>query len=324
LPEWNFDIFASYVVPEDLESAREAFRLGVEHGQFRLQCRIIRADNNSIRWISVRGETFRNELGHPYRMMGTVADITDINEKQEQQRLLAVMKEREDFMATLTHDMENPLIGANRLLELLVERSFGEITNQQSEALRCLKESNSGLLKLIGDLMEVYRFEKDVDILFTANCDLAILVSSCLSQIVPLADVRSVKLISQLPETMPVVVDVSRVKRVVQNLLDNALKFVPDGGTIKIRLFSLDEDTILEIEDNGPGIAAEEKCLLFKRFAQGNAGKRYTSGSGLGLYLCKQIVEAHGGTIECTSIPNEATIFLVSLPTPHHKKILEL
>jgi signal transduction histidine kinase len=323
LPEWNFDTFSTHVLPEDLALAKEAFQVGLEQGQFRMQCRIIRVNDQAIRWISARGESFRNEQGQPIRIMGTVADITDIKEKQEQQRLLAIMQEREDFMATLTHDMKNPLIGANRLLELFVAGSLGEMTSQQYEMLRTLKESNSGLLKLIGDLIDVYRFEKDVNILTTTDCDLVSLVSSCISRTLPFANLRSVKVIPQLPEKMAARVDVNRLERVVQNLLDNALKFVPDGGTIHIRLFNLDVDTILEIEDNGPGIPPEEQSRLFKRFAQGYAGKRYTGGSGLGLYLCKQIVEAHGGTIECKSQPNKATTFRVCLPSGNNEKTLE-
>jgi len=314
LPEWNFDIFATYIVPEDLPSAKEAFLLGVEHSSFRMQCKIIRADDNAVRWISVRGEILRNDQGVPIRMMGTVADITDINEKQEQKRLLAIMKEREDFMATLTHDMKNPLIGANQLLKMFVDGSFGEMTKQQHEMLQCLKETNSGLLKLIADLIDVYRFEKDADFLWTADCDLVNLVSSCVHRISPFAKIRSIDVTTQMPDTMAALVDVSKLERVVQNLLDNALKFAPKGGSIGVKLLGSEASTVIEIEDNGPGIEADEQPRLFQRFAQGTVGKRYSGGSGLGLYLCKQIIEAHGGTIACTSQPHSSTIFRITLP----------
>jgi len=320
LPEWNYAIFKTYVVPEDLASVKEAFKLGFEHGTFRMQCRIIRANDKEMRWISLRGETFRNEQGTAVRMIGTVADITDIKEKQEKERLLTIMKEREDFMATLTHDMKNPLIGADRLLQMLVAGSLGEMTSQQREMLQCLRESNSELLKLIADLIDVYRFEKDVNLLSIADCDVVSLISSCLNRIVPLADLRSVNVITQLPEKMEVQADARRLERVVQNLLDNALKFAPDDGTINVRVFTTETNTVIEIEDNGPGIPSEEQPRLFQRFAQGSAGKRYTGGTGLGLYLCKQIVEAHGGTIKCMSQPNRATIFQVNLPKANNKK----
>jgi PAS domain S-box-containing protein len=314
LPEWNFDIFATYIVPEDRAATKKAFKLGIAQGQFRMQCRIIRADDKAIRWISLRGETFRDEEGTVVRMIGTVADITDINEKLEQKRLFSIMKEREDFMATLTHDMKNPLIGANRLLEMFVSGRLGEITFQQCDMLQCLKESNSELLRLIADLIDVYRFEKDVKILSPSDCDLVSIISLCSSRIVAFAELRSIKFITELPQKMEVVADARRIERVVQNLLDNALKFTPDNGTMKVRLFSQEANIVIEIEDNGPGITPEEQPRLFQRFAQGSAGKRYAGGSGLGLYLCKQIVDAHGGTISCESQPNKVTIFRVILP----------
>ncbi len=323
LPDWNFDIFTSHVLAEDAASAKQAFQSGLEHGAFRLQCRIIRADDQAQRWISVRGENFRDEQGAVIRMMGTVADITDIKEKEEQQRLLAIMQEREDFMATLTHDMKNPLIAANRLLELFVEGSLGEISRRHHDMLQCLKESNYGLLTLIEDLLDVYRLEKDVSALEMANCDLVPPIVGCLSRIAAFADLRSIELINELPDKMLVRANVRSIERVVQNLLDNALKFTPDYGTIGVRLFSQSADTIIEIEDNGPGIALNEQSHLFKRFSQGAAGKRYSGGSGLGLYLCKQIVEAHGGTIECQSQPNKTTIFRVSLPKQASPKAVE-
>jgi PAS domain S-box-containing protein len=104
LPEWNFDIFGAYVLPEDLAEVKEAFKSGREYGAFKMQCRIIRAGDHALRWISARGETYWNEQGVPIRMMGTIVDITEIKEQQERQRLLSIMKEREDFMATLTRE----------------------------------------------------------------------------------------------------------------------------------------------------------------------------------------------------------------------------
>ncbi|MDR3616635.1 MAG: PAS domain S-box protein [Candidatus Obscuribacterales bacterium] len=313
-PEWNLDIAISHVVPEERASVKEALVKGMKAGTFRMQCRIIKADSKDIRWISVRGESFRNEQGVPVRMMGTVADITDIKEKQDRLRRLAIMNEREDFMATLTHDMKNPLIGANRLIDLFIAGHLGKISSQQCEIFQCLKESNSALLKLMADLIDVYRLEKDVSILLKVECDLVHTINVCVSRVAPFAKLRSIEVIAQLSAEMIVHADASRLERVVQNLLDNALKFVPDGGTIQIRMFKVDANAIIEIEDNGQGVTLEEQSRLFKRFSQASAGKRYTGGSGLGLYLCKQIVEAHGGKIECQSQPNQSTIFRVLLP----------
>ena len=314
LPEWNLERFMTYVLPEDRELVTESIAKALDKGKLFLQCRIIRANDQALRWIAVRGDTLCDEEGKPIRLLGTIIDITDFQDQQEQQRMLAIMKEREDFMATLTHDMKNPLIGANRLLEMFVAGNLGELTDKQNELLNCLMDSNSGLLKLIADLIDVYRMEKDVNNLLMADCDLTKTLNACVGLILPFAKLRSVNVTTQLPEQLIAAVDNSRIERLMQNLLDNALKFAPDGGTVQVRLLSVGDTIVLEVEDNGAGIAREEQPELFKRFSQGAAGKRYTGGSGLGLYLCKQVAEAHGGVIECESQPNKATIFRVILP----------
>jgi len=315
VPEWNFEIFITHVVQEDQQYVREKFKKGLEVGQYRMQCRIIRKNDGALRWISARGKTFKDELGKSVRIMGTVADITDIKQREEHLRLVAIMKEREDFMATLTHDMKNPLIGANRLLELIITGKVGTISDEQSEMLQSLKESNHDLLKLINDLIDVYRMEKDVSVLSLENVSLPNIISSCVSRITPFANLRRIKVTTELPEKMETIrCDAIRLERVVQNLLHNALKFAPESGTIKARVSSSKTHAVIEIEDNGPGIAAEEQAHLFKRFSQGHVGKRHAGGSGLGLYLCKQIIDAHGGSIECQSQPKTNTIFRVRLP----------
>jgi signal transduction histidine kinase len=283
-----------------------------------MECRIYRASDSALRWISSQGETFRDENGKPIRMMGAVVDITERKEREEQDRLVAVIKEREDFMATLTHDMKNPIIAANRLLEMFVSGNLGELTEQQQEIMQCMFDSNVGVLKLIANLTDVYRLEKNVNSLVLSDVNLSLLLSSFANRMKHFAELRHVKIIAEIPSApQEVQADRVQIERVFQNLLDNALKFSPSGGTVRIVMSMTEHHHIIEVEDNGPGIAADELPLLFKRFSQGRAGKRYTGGSGLGLYLCKQIVEAHGGTIDCQSQVAQYTKFRVCLPAGH-------
>jgi len=105
----------------------------------------------------------------------------------------------------------------------------------------------------------------------------------------------------------------------VQNLLDNALKFTPKGGTVELRLTQRYENILIEIEDTGPGLSEEEKERVFEKFWQGVEGKRYVPGTGLGLNLCKQVVDAHGGTIRCHSQLGLGTCMQVTLPVHQSK-----
>ncbi len=314
-PDWHLDSFFSYVAPEHRTYAKQMFRDALETGHFSIECKIVRADN-VLRWISSKGETVKDAHGKPIRMIGTIVDITDRIEREDQQRLLAVMKEREEFIATLTHDMKNPLIGANRLLEMFIAGSCGQLTDQQVELLEFLKESNHGLLNLIRNVIDVYRFEEDANALVLEDTDLKKLVVSTVHRIDPIAKLRGINVTTELPaQIKTALIDSNAVSRVLQNLLDNAVKFAPDNGNVCVRLFYRGSESIVEVEDDGPGIAPEEKVHLFKRFSQGAVGRRYAGGTGLGLYLCKQIMEAHGGHIEILSRPKKTgTTFQFRMP----------
>jgi PAS domain S-box-containing protein len=312
--DWNFETFLSYVLPEDRDSVMGIFEAGLRSGRYTMNCRINRADN-TIRWISAHGEAYLDDAGQPIRMMGTIVDVTEHKEQEAQRRMMAVMQEREDFMATLTHDMKNPLIGANRLLELFVCGRLGEFTPQQLELLNSMMESNSDVLALIQNLMEVYRLEKEPNSMSFAQTNLSNLVDMSVNKMAPFAKLRGIRLTSEVPSKIIAMrSDHVALERVLHNLLGNSLKFTPAEGAVNLRLSSANGFAIIEVEDNGPGIAADEQSKLFKRFAQGDVGKRYVGGSGLGLYLCKQICDAHGGSIVCDSKENEGTTFRMSIP----------
>jgi len=316
LPTWNFELFIEYVVPEDREYARSVFEEGIREGQFALECRIVRFSDKAIRWISALGETYKDAQGEPVRMMGTMIDITDRKAKEEHDRLRAVLKERQDFMATLTHDMKNPLIGANRLLQSLASGNLGELTIKQREILQTLEQGNIGVLDLIANLTDVYRIEQGVDSLQIEDCDPPAIIAACVQRVKILAELRGITVKTCLPvEPVALKADHKRVERVLSNLLDNALKFSPDEGTIVVSLVAQKDQISIEVKDDGPGIAPDEIANLFKRFSQAKLGKRYPGGTGLGLYLCKQIAEAHGGTMECKSNQTSSTVFRLCLPT---------
>jgi signal transduction histidine kinase len=223
--------------------------------------------------------------------------------------------EREDFIATLTHDLKNPLIGANRVLELLAEQKLGKLNAEQINLLTHIKNSNWTLLTLIGNLLEVYRFEKDLATLYFEHTNLIGIVNTCMNEIAPIADDRDIKILkdSDIEEAI-VFADADSLRRVLRNLLDNALKYTPSGGEVKIILRAEEDRFLLKVSDNGPGISDEDRKHLFERFWRGRASRRHTPGTGLGLYLCQKIVNLHKGTISCTSPNGTGTAFLVELP----------
>jgi signal transduction histidine kinase len=227
---------------------------------------------------------------------------------------LRLYEQREDFMATITHDLKNPLIGSNRILELLGDGHIGSVSEDARELLFLMRDSNNTLISMIRNLAEVYRYERDVNSLVLEHTDLSLLIPKYLGSMQSIIGSR-LKLTSEIPSNFrPIFVDQNAIVRVVQNLLDNAIKFSPEGGAVTIKLWEESNKALFAISDQGPGISREEKTKLFKRFSQGRSGRTHTTGTGLGLYLCRQIVEAHNGQIWCQSEEKQGSTFTVSLP----------
>lgn len=248
-------------------------------------------------------------------LIRTIRYSIERKQAEEKSKRLVVLEQREEFMATLTHDLKNPLIGANRLLELMAEQALGELSSEQSNLLLQLRDNNKMLLSMIQNLFEVYKFEKDVNAVHLENTNLLEIITACIRDIAPIAENRHIRLTTEFSDQISeVVADSSAIRRVMQNLLDNALKFTPNGGEIRLAVHPTNGSVAVQIGDTGPGISEEEQRQLFQRFSQGSVGKNYTPGTGLGLYLCKQIIEAHHGKISCSSKEGVGTTFSVILP----------
>jgi signal transduction histidine kinase len=212
-----------------------------------------------------------------------------------------LMEQREDFIATLSHDLKIPLLGADLIFDLLRTDGFGPLTVEQLEAINALKESNNRMVTLIETMLDVWRYERSPYQLCLETIDVAAVIEQCISDLQMLADRRKLKIIFEREQDFYLIeADRSGVYRVVQNLLDNAIKFSHMEDEIQISL-KLARHLIITVKDRGTRISASDQQQLFQKFRRARNGRFSKSSTGLGLYLCKQIVQAHEGEIKCTS-----------------------
>lgn len=224
-------------------------------------------------------------------------------------------QQRDDFVATLTHDLKNPLIGAIRILSFLLDEKAGIQDENLMTLLKSLAQSNQHMLDLISDLLEVYRYEAGQEQLQFSPVDLKALVEEQTRQVLATSISSRVQLKSVFPQDdNTIVADSKSMQRVLANLLSNAMKFTDDGGEVAVCGDKFGDVYILEVKDTGSGISEKERKQLFERFSQGSSGRKHQSGTGLGLYLTRQIVERHSGTITCESEVGVGTVFRVRLP----------
>ena len=234
-------------------------------------------------------------------------------------RLKETIDQRENFVSCLTHDLRTPLVAANRMLDLIAQEAFGDVTCEQKEAIASIVSSNHNMLEMLNTLLETHHYELGQKILSFIPVDLQQLVSEVVAELKPLAIEKNIELrydaeshISQIQG------DRLELRRVITNLIGNAIKFT-DTGSVTISLSQNDSEVLVRVEDTGIGISPEDRQAIFQRYHQGNHRR---SGKGLGLYLCQQIINAHQGKITVHSRreslrdaqPGKGTTFAVSLP----------
>jgi two-component system, NarL family, sensor kinase len=225
---------------------------------------------------------------------------------------------REDFASTLTHDLKTPLLGAIATLEAFRQEKFGTVSSTQQQVLAMMARSNQSSLQLVETLLDIYRNDTEGLMLQENFVDLSILVEETANTLLDLAASRRVHLAitygnSEFRRALWVKGDSLQLQRVFTNLLANAINHSCRGDRIEVVLESQASHQVIKILDTGSGIQAEEFPHLFERFHQGG-GDRQAKGTGLGLYLSRQIVEAHGGTIWAENRHPSGALFGVKLP----------
>ena len=226
-------------------------------------------------------------------------------------RLKETIDQRENFVSCLTHDLRTPLVAANRMLDLINQQAFGDVTCEQQEAIANIVSSNDNMLEMLNTLLETHHYELGQKILSFIPVDLQQLTTEVATELEPLAIDKSIELRHYLTDDVPEIKgDRLELRRVITNLIGNAIKFT-DTGSVKISLSQNELEVLVEVEDTGIGISPQEQQTIFQRYHQGNHRR---SGKGLGLYLCQQIINAHQGQIEVRSQLGKGTTFTFSIP----------
>lgn len=240
---------------------------------------------------------------------------------QAQEKLASV---REDFASTLTHDLKTPLLGAIETLKAFKQESFGPVQSVQRSVLDTIVRSHQTTLQMVETLLDVYRNDNEGLNLRIAPVDLGAIAEEVAVSLTALAASRRVHIsfsygASDFRQFLWVEGDTFQLQRVFANLLTNAINHSPRGGKVEVVLEGSSSYQTIKVIDNGAGVRAEELPHLFERFYQGQSD-RQAKGSGLGLYLSRQIVEAHSGTIWAENRRPTGAIFAFRLPVLVHSQ----
>ncbi|HEY8946236.1 MAG TPA: ATP-binding protein [Polyangiaceae bacterium] len=264
-------------------------------------------------------------------------ELEDKNKKLQvaYDRLKELDRMKSNFLATVSHELRTPLTSIIGYSEMLVEGLAGDLSVEQRDFVQTIREKGEQLLTLIKGLLDLSKLESGTMSLRKTNTEVAKVVREVVTTLEPQAKKKDVRLAIQVESTLPRIwADPERMRQILINLTENAVKFTPSGGsvTIKARLTSVDAQsrddaagavilaakrTAVEfrVEDTGIGIPEEERAKVFDAFYQvDSSSTREQGGTGLGLSIVKRLVEGHDGTVHIESNEPAGSVFVVTIP----------
>jgi PAS domain S-box-containing protein len=326
------------VHPHDRDSSRDVFlAASARREAFRLEYRVRHRDGD-YRWaIDAASPRFASDG----RFLGYIGSVIDISDRKlvEQQRELSLVRAeserseaeranriKDEFLATISHELRTPLNAVLGWAHML--RSGTLAQEKQKYAVEVIERNARSQAQLIEDLLDVSRILSGKLKLELQPIALEPVVAQALETVRPAAQAKQIQLLVELDSTSTVLGDASRLQQVVWNIVSNAVKFTPNGGTVRVGITRQGSAVEVSITDSGQGIAADFLPHVFERFRQADASTtRSRGGLGLGLSIVKHLVEAHGGSVRAASGgEHQGSQFCIRLPlvTPPRESALPL
>jgi PAS domain S-box-containing protein len=316
------------IEPADAPTAAAAWRRATAMvAPFELEARLRRASDGSARWHLVRGVPERDEHGklqawivtateiHAQKLAELAQEQLVVHEQAAREAAEAASRAKDEFLANASHELRTPLNAILGWAQMLGAGLLGE--DEKARALRTIEQSAKFQAALIEDILDVARVKSGKLTIRAEPVDLVAAATAAIEQLRPAATKKSLTLTTRLgAPQMELVGDPDRLQQIVQNLVGNAIKFTPAGGTVACSLELDGDHAEVRVTDDGAGMTPELLTRIFDRFVQADTrATRRHQGLGLGLSISRSLVELHGGTIEAKSDgPGRGSTFIVRLP----------
>lgn len=299
-----------HIAPEKIYDAEDAV---LKHSNDILHNKAITRDELLTEYSSLNKEYAR--LLKSAKKIIRTSDPTQRKLKRTQEMLQELNATKDKFFSIIAHDLRNPLGSFISTSEVL-QTYFNKMTDHEKhEMISILHSSGKHLYELLNNLLTWSRAQTGKITLHIANLNLSILITSVLNLVKLRAESKSIQIIQEMDKKIVVSADDMMISTVIRNLLSNAVKFTHKGGKIFIRTFPKDDFAHIEIEDSGVGMTADTMNKIFRIDTNhSTAGTENERGTGLGLILCKEFAEMHGGRIFVDSEPGTGTKFTLTVP----------
>lgn len=257
----------------------------------------------------------QDEIGQLFRFFSDT--VSEIRESQE--RNIALSQIKSQFVMVAAHQLRTPLSAMKWSLRLMLDGDMGDLTEKQREFLQQSYQTNEHMIRLANDFLDISRIEEGRFGFQFKKSRILDTIKKAVEESSAQATMRGVHVsfTSTVPADLEIIVDESRMYTAVTNLLDNAIRYSNNGGDVTVRAALKEPEGFLEVEiaDSGIGIPAVEQKKVFSRFYRAsNAVRQQPDGSGLGLFITRNIIERHGGAIRFASTEGKGTTMIFTLP----------
>ena len=313
LPD-TFASFFSALHPDDRLPTRRALdaHFSAQHAPYQIEVRL-RTRGGEYRWFYMGGEALADATGKQYRMAGSIIDITE--RKVAEAALLEANRRKDEFIATLAHELRNPLAPIRTGLQILGLDATGGPS--ATRAREFIERQLTHMVRLVDDLLDISRITSAKVKLDKAHITVQQVVEASLESSGPYIDASNQALSVQVAaEPIPVYADLTRLAQALGNILNNAAKYTPPGGTIELVARRDGDDAVIRVSDNGSGIPPDMLEQVFDMFTQVGRTVDYAQGGlGIGLSIVRRLVSLHDGTVQAHSDgPGKGSTFTIRLP----------
>jgi signal transduction histidine kinase len=240
----------------------------------------------------------------------------DIELTRANEKLKGLDTQKSEFMSIIAHQMRTPLSAIKWTMNMMLKNELGPLTIDQMNFLKKADESNEHMINLVEDMLLADRLESGRSDINLIETDLNAIIDDVLHDLTQKIQLKNIQVHRSAcdPIVCSVKADKEKIRAVIQNLLENAVKYTTQDGAITVQLYERDGFVCVSIKDSGIGIPKDQQAYIFGKFYRArNAARVEANGSGLGLFIAKNIIERHGGTITCDSEEGKGTTFTFTI-----------
>jgi PAS domain S-box-containing protein len=323
--------WTQFIHPDDVEDNIARWQHSIDTGEpFAFENRFRRHDGQ-YRWHVSRARAMRDENGNIIMWIGSNTDIHDIKIALQHEReleektaslakqhsqLVALNQAKDEFISLASHQLRTPATGVKQYLGMVLQGYAGNISEEQRAFLEQAFGSNERQITIINDLLKVARVDAGEVTLNKEKTDIVPLLQDIINEQAAKFAERDQKLVFEPKQSsLKATIDKANLRMVLENIIDNASKYSPQGKTIEVSAKKSKGVLIITIKDEGVGIAQKDVDKIFAKFSRlDNPLSVVVSGTGLGLYWAKKIIDLHGGTVDVASEVDKGTTFKLNLP----------